>query len=263
MTRLSTKSATSCTTTCSLSNSLSGKWHLFVSAGRTFGRADAPVLCTIPKWALPRNKLSPDIVLIKGWAIGDPIPRTRAQFCTIEFSILDVTYGRGDTSTERIKRKQIKYQRLILQLRARGFIAHGTQFGTSLYPVPPPEPEPSAAATPSPAAPSTTSHLPPATSRPPPATSRRPPATRLPPSATLESNIAVISLGITGELYDSIHNILAHFTQLKPRTVAPLLLKLHVHAIKHTTLILRQRRYLDKCLAASSRAIPLAAAGVG
>ena len=246
-----------------LLNSLSGKWHLFVSAGRTFGRADAPVLCTIPKWALPRNKLSPDIVLIKGWAIGDPIPRTRAQFCTIEFSILDVTYGRGDTSTERIKRKQIKYQRLILQLRARGFIAHGTQFGTSLYPVPPPEPEPSAAATPSPAAPSTTSHLPPATSRPPPATSRRPPATRLPPSATLESNIAVISLGITGELYDSIHNILAHFTQLKPRTVAPLLLKLHVHAIKHTTLILRQRRYLDKCLAASSRAIPLAAAGVG
>jgi hypothetical protein len=34
------------------------------------------VLCTIPKWALPRNKLSPDIVLIKGWAIGDPIPES-------------------------------------------------------------------------------------------------------------------------------------------------------------------------------------------
>ncbi len=46
----------------------------------------------------------------------------------------DIAYGRGDTSTARITRKQRKYAPLVVALRAAGFTVHGTQLGSSLFP---------------------------------------------------------------------------------------------------------------------------------
>jgi hypothetical protein len=181
-----------------------GKWHVFISAGRRFADSAEPLTPTIPAWALPGNVLTPDLVIIDGWAPGDPDP-TPADFKNISFTIIDVAYGRGDTSTARITKKQRYYAQLVADLRAAGFTVHGTALGSGLFP------------------------------------DVRKPSTS---GVAAYDHVAVISLGITGEIYSNIYNVFRALN-ISGRTLAPVLLELHMHAIRETHRILRQRRRLD------------------
>jgi hypothetical protein len=186
-----------------LTQTRKGKWHIFISAGKRYADNTAPLECTIPKWALPNNRLTPDLVIIDGWAPGQPRP-TRADFKNISFTIIDIAYGRGDTSTARITRKQRKYAPLVVALRAAGFTVHGTQLGSSLFPD----------------------------------------ANNPSLLGASFDHIAVVSLGTTGEIYSHIYSIHGAFG-ISRRSLAPLLLRLHMQAIRHTCDILKKRRILD------------------
>jgi hypothetical protein len=199
-----------------LTQTRKGKWHIFIAAGKRYADVDAPLECTIPKWALPNNAETPDLVIIDGWTPSDPVP-SRADFKNISFTIIDVAYGRGDTSTTRITTKQRKYAPLVGNLRAAGFTVHGAQLGSSLFP-----------------------------------DARNPQHF----GASFD-HVAVISLGITGEIYSNIYSILGIF-DISRRSLAPLLLRLHTQAIRHTCKILRTRRSLDCAL----RRSPVPASGV-
>jgi hypothetical protein len=101
--------------------------------GTACGQAPfAPLDVTIPAWALPHRPAhcTPDLVLITGWDPSMPPPSPSRS---VSFTIVDVAYGRGDTSTNRIKRKQNIYPNLVLLLQQQGWTAHGTSFGTSVY----------------------------------------------------------------------------------------------------------------------------------
>jgi hypothetical protein len=127
-----------------------GPWNLLVSAGRRYALNDEPLDVTIPTWALPFRPAhcTPDLVLITGWDPSMPPPSPSRS---VSFTIVDVAYGRGDTSTNLFKRKQNIYPNLVLLLRQQGWTAHGTSFGTSVFdplPGPPTNAPPSTAAAP-------------------------------------------------------------------------------------------------------------------
>ena len=86
-------------------------FSLRVSAGRRFQESNDTLTCTIPHWALPDCRLTPDLVLILGW--DDSMPPPTSPSADVEFVIADVTYGQGDTATARAQRKQDKYAQLV------------------------------------------------------------------------------------------------------------------------------------------------------
>ena len=133
---------------------------------------------------------------------------TERNGCNARFVIADVSFNRGYCSQQRITDKQAKYSPLAQSLRARGWAVRCVAAGTCAFPHPSPNDEP----------------------------------TPLPPLHL--TDIAVISLGTTGELYTSTLNSLKALYIDKAR-LAPLLSSLHLLAIKHAASITRVRRKLD------------------
>ena len=198
-------------------------FHLFVSAGRRYAEHAtatpfAHTTQSIPDWALPGNAEKPDLVLILGWSADMPPPPAPTQ--DIEFVIADVSFNRGYCSQQRITDKQAKYSPLAQSLRARGWAVRCVAAETCAFPHPSPNDEPP------------------------------------PPPPLHLTDIAVISLGTTGELYTSTLNSLKALNIDKAR-LAPLLSSLHLLSIKHAASITRVRRKLDSLLR------PGAPAGIG
>jgi hypothetical protein len=97
---------------------------LNVSAGRRFQDKDAPITDTIPPWALPGNRLQPDLVLILGWQEGMPIPAAPTR--DVCFVIGDGCFSKGTNCEQTILKKQQKYAPVIHALRQRGWSVRTT-----------------------------------------------------------------------------------------------------------------------------------------
>ena len=188
-----------------------------------------------------------------------PIPAPTQDVC---FTIVDVAYGRDDTSTTRIQRKQDTYPSLVSLLRHQGWSAHGAEYGTSSFappkrataantadedsttirhasdntshsngPVwPPTSSGPGGPSTPGPAGPSTSGPVWPSAAGP-----EGPPRT----------HIGVISLGIAGSVYTSTKNTLLQLGLRKAET-SSLLAALSLLSINRTHELLRTRRRMDQ-----------------
>jgi hypothetical protein len=195
-------------------------FHLYISAGRRYLEHDAPLLASIPDWALPGNTLKPDLVLILGWSADMPPPTTPTA--DIEFIIADVTYSRGYASAAAIALKQAKYAQLVAALRARGWSVRCVSAGTCA-PAP---------------------HLRAAADNDEDASQSSSPA---PAPVTALTDILVISLGSTGELYQSTRNSLRAL-DIDNHRIDTLLTALHHLTITHAGRIIRTRRKLDSLL---------------
>ena len=174
-----------------------GPFHLFVSAGRRYADSTETLGATIPAWLYGGEYSGkPDLVLIEGWDESMPVPTEPTA--DIRVTIIDLTYGQGDTSTARITRKQTKspYADLVPHLRKRGWSVVGFSSGTSV-------PDPSFHSGP---------HKPPTTE-------------------TVFDLIGVISLGTTGEIYESTARTIAALA-IPHTTVATSLTALHRSTIE-------------------------------
>ena len=187
-----------------------GPFHLFVSSGRRYADSTDTLGATIPAWLYGGEYSGkPDLVLIEGWDESMPIPTEPTA--DIRVTIIDLTYGQGDTSTARIIRKQTKspYADLVPHLRKRGWSIVGFSSGTSVF-------DPSFHRGP---------HKPTTTE-------------------TVFDSIGVVSLGSTGEIYKSTARTIAALA-LPPATVATSLTALHRSTIEFFAKLMAIRSALD------------------
>ena len=199
-------------------------FQLLLSAGRRFQESTAPLTKTIPDWALPGYSLQPDLVLILGWDPSTPPPPQPTAAVT--FIIADLAIGHGRTSSARIQRKQAKYAALVGALRQRGWSARGAAPGTCDPEVP---------------IPTRPAQQPDDNN---PADEQPDENEATPPPPPLHTDIFVVSLGATGELYTSTVRTLTALGLNKP-AISTLLAALHRHLISSAHKILSTRRKLD------------------
>ena len=118
-------------------------FHVFVSAGKRYqdpsdnGTLGQP---TLPAWLWdPRGinggattALTPDIVVVHGWApgpaIAPPLPTTPG----VSITVADTCMGQWNTSRSRVCTKQDGYASIVPHLRRQGWKVNGFSYGASM-----------------------------------------------------------------------------------------------------------------------------------
>jgi hypothetical protein len=186
-------------------------WHVFVDAGTRFDPNPEDYAevkktrGTIPPWALPNCTDMPDIVLVLGWDDSMPVPKTRKEREKVTFVVVDVTYTVGYGAVTAIQRKQEKYKELVTQLRDQGFQVTGFEKDTCRL---------------------------------------RDPRENPAPLLSAYSQIGVICLGVSGEVFQSSQYVLEALG-LTGSERGTLLTTLHKLTIQKLVRILSTRRKMD------------------